>query len=285
MGRQSQIQFSIPQPCTVPWNGMTAVDKDQRYCSSCEKVITDFSKMSDDELMLHFRHSGGNACGKYSKAQLNRPFNLLPQKSGNAKWWKIVALIPLTFFGKQLKAQYVEVMRNGNAPDTSQLAAQPVLQPDSSLADTTSVSEILIPETDSLLHLSIMPADSSRELYVWLPATCSVTGSTDLYYITSTATMGFTTGNYIIEQDYKTPNIISDTLRKIVIGWNKYKSKLPEIDTLQKTEPVKNLTTHNSYRDLIEKPKEDPQPQQPALPSSTDLFAILPKDERKYKRT
>jgi hypothetical protein len=104
MARHSQIQFSIPEPCTVPWNGMTAVDKDQRYCPSCEKVITDFSKMSDDELMLHFRHSGGKTCGKYSKEQLNRPINLLPEKSTNAKWWKIAALIPLTLFGKHKRS-------------------------------------------------------------------------------------------------------------------------------------------------------------------------------------
>ncbi len=285
MARQSQIQFSIPEPCTVPWNGMTAVDKNQRYCSSCEKVITDFSKMSDDELMLHFRHSGGNACGKYSKAQLNRPFNLLPEKSGNAKWWRTLALIPLTFFGKQLKAQYFEVIHNANTPDTSQLAKQPVLQADSSLIDSTSLSDVVVPAADSILHLATMPPDSSRLQYVWLPSSHPVIITTICIDTWLTDWLGNGIAVYIREPDYKTPNIISDTLRKILIGWKKYSPQLPGIDTLQNTETEKHLSAQNPYHDLSEKPKEEPKPQQPALPASTDLLAILPKDERKYKRT
>jgi len=109
--RQNQIQFTIPEPCNIPWDGMTPVDKDQRHCSSCDRVITDFSKMSDDELMLYFRHASGKMCGRFSKSQINRPFQLLPDKSSKAKWWRTFFLFPLLIFGKSGKAQTVDSVK------------------------------------------------------------------------------------------------------------------------------------------------------------------------------
>ena len=105
MVRQSQIQFTIPQPCNIPWNEMQPVDTNQRHCSSCDRVITDFSKMSDDELMLYFRHNNEKMCGRFSVHQINRPFQLIPEKYTKAKWWRTVFLFPLLLFGKSGKAQ------------------------------------------------------------------------------------------------------------------------------------------------------------------------------------
>lgn len=112
MARQSHIQITIPDPCAVPWNGMTPVDDDRRHCSSCNKVVTDFSRMSDDELMLYMRHSSGKMCGRFSVEQINRPFQLLPENSTKAKWWRTLFLFPLLIFGKSGKAQVADSVKS-----------------------------------------------------------------------------------------------------------------------------------------------------------------------------
>ncbi|HET6991365.1 MAG TPA: hypothetical protein VFJ43_08585, partial [Bacteroidia bacterium] len=168
MARQSQIKFTIPEPCNVPWKGMIPVDTDQRYCSSCDKVVTDFSKMSDDELMLYFRHNNGKICGRLHKTQLNRPMNLLPEKTVNAKWWRTLILIPLTLFGKQAKAQFVYATKQMQSPDTAAIAQQNnSLKNDSVSKEKVAIADSAKPSADSL-KLSIVKFDSTYQ-YVWKP--------------------------------------------------------------------------------------------------------------------
>lgn len=66
------LKVYIPEPCREDWGKMDLVDINQRHCQSCEKVVTDFTNMSDVQIGNHLR-KGGNLCGRFRASQLDRP--------------------------------------------------------------------------------------------------------------------------------------------------------------------------------------------------------------------
>lgn len=73
-----KINLSIPQPCHESWEAMTQVEKG-KFCSSCQKVVIDFTKMSDRDLATFFKKTQDSVCGRFQQAQLNREINI-PRK-------------------------------------------------------------------------------------------------------------------------------------------------------------------------------------------------------------
>jgi hypothetical protein len=45
--------ISIPQPCHENWNQMTPVEQG-RHCIQCSKTVTDFTVMSNNEIINYF---------------------------------------------------------------------------------------------------------------------------------------------------------------------------------------------------------------------------------------
>lgn len=65
-----QLEFSCPEN----WNAMSP-QEGGRYCGSCEKVITDFSQMSNEEIIRQMNLSKGEkSCGSFKAYQLQDPF-------------------------------------------------------------------------------------------------------------------------------------------------------------------------------------------------------------------
>ena len=91
----NQLRISIPEPCTVGWHTMTTVDESHRHCGVCDRVLTDFSKMSDEELVAYFQ-KGEKLCGRFAAHQLNRP--LIPEERKSIRW-KAALLLPALLFG------------------------------------------------------------------------------------------------------------------------------------------------------------------------------------------
>lgn len=158
--KQTPQQFSItiPEPCSEKWGGMHVVDDVQRHCDSCAKNVIDFSQMSDDEMLLFFRNSGANICGRFRKDQLHRPYTFIPQATRPAQWWKAVALLPLTLFGKNLTAQSDSI----TPPDSLQtmndtLAPLTEIVNDSAIAEVDSTTEmqdtvVVVSMEDPVVH-------------------------------------------------------------------------------------------------------------------------------------
>jgi hypothetical protein len=71
MALQTRYSLSIPNPCNQNWDQMT-VSGNEKYCSSCEKVIADLSKLSDEELILRIQEAGKGLCGRITPGQLHR---------------------------------------------------------------------------------------------------------------------------------------------------------------------------------------------------------------------
>jgi hypothetical protein len=65
------VQIQIPKPCHENWNNMTP-DERGRFCGSCQKIVVDFTVMSDKELLDYISNVAGQpTCGRFSYHQLN----------------------------------------------------------------------------------------------------------------------------------------------------------------------------------------------------------------------
>ena len=80
MKTQTSITLSIPQPCHESWNEMTPVEKG-RFCQSCQKTVTDFSTLSDSQLIELLKSKQATTCGRLTASQLNRVISVpVPEK-------------------------------------------------------------------------------------------------------------------------------------------------------------------------------------------------------------
>jgi TonB family protein len=62
--------FSVPNPCDKPWDGMIPKENG-RYCDSCQKVVIDFTNKSNQEIIDYINaNSGKKLCGTFKKEQL-----------------------------------------------------------------------------------------------------------------------------------------------------------------------------------------------------------------------
>jgi hypothetical protein len=74
-----KLQLQIPTPCHENWDDMSPVKKG-RFCSSCQKQVVDFSRMSDREVAMFFKKpSTGSVCGRFMEDQLNKDIEI-PKK-------------------------------------------------------------------------------------------------------------------------------------------------------------------------------------------------------------
>ena len=85
------LQIQIPTPCSEDFSKMTPVEKGH-FCNNCEKVVIDFSKMSDQEIAFFYKKNGGKLCGRFHPSQLNRDIRLTSPKM-NSIFGKAAGLI------------------------------------------------------------------------------------------------------------------------------------------------------------------------------------------------
>ena len=74
MKKAKAFKISIPEPCNEGWSNMSP-RKEGRFCSSCEKTVVDFTKMTDNEIVKMITKSKQEEvkiCGHFRKAQVNR---------------------------------------------------------------------------------------------------------------------------------------------------------------------------------------------------------------------
>lgn len=62
----------LPNPCTEDWNRMTKAEQG-RHCGKCSKVVTDFTGMSTEEVLIVLRskkQAGESICGRFRSSHL-----------------------------------------------------------------------------------------------------------------------------------------------------------------------------------------------------------------------
>lgn len=67
----TSFKIVIDAPCTEKWGNMQSTDGG-RFCNTCEKVVTDFTGFTDQELAKWFKEHNGKGCGRLNPEQLNK---------------------------------------------------------------------------------------------------------------------------------------------------------------------------------------------------------------------
>jgi hypothetical protein len=74
--KSKSIRYTIPEPCEKNWNEMTP-EAGGRFCSSCEKSVVDFTNMPDFSVVNYLEnHKHEKVCGRFTKPQLDRVYQL-----------------------------------------------------------------------------------------------------------------------------------------------------------------------------------------------------------------
>lgn len=272
MNKPRNLTISIPEPCSVPWNSMHAVDDYRRHCDSCATVVTDFSSMTDDELVSYLQNKvGQHTCGRFRKDQLGKPLPLLPVQKRKAVWWKAALLLPLTFIHKIGNAQQQDILTTAKK-DSLVAVTQNSDSSFTAQQDTSGVAN------DSLSQLAVVDSlyqdipDSLRAPLKWekfLVPNCLE----EMTYICSISVvyggLGITVGLTRTEPQAEIfkPQGLSigfrDTLKAITVAIREFNKNIPRTDQSQPAPP----------------------PQQPAVPAQNEnLVAVLTDNKRVPKR-
>jgi hypothetical protein len=107
------LLLNIPEPCHENWQNMTP-QAQGRFCGSCEKVVVDFSVMTDKEVLDYFSKASQHVCGRFSNDQLNKELTISPSKK-RVTWayvWNVlVASLLMTKTYAQGKPQLKKLHR------------------------------------------------------------------------------------------------------------------------------------------------------------------------------
>lgn len=88
---------NIPNPCTENWDLMTKTEQG-KHCASCNKVVIDFSGMSDEQIVkILLEQKGKKVCGNFYNTQLKKPMLYVKQRSF-PKWPAIAAMLVAGIF-------------------------------------------------------------------------------------------------------------------------------------------------------------------------------------------
>lgn len=93
--KTKKIQLSVPEPCHEDWNKMTPKDQGA-FCGACSKVVVDFTKMTNREVIQYFEEKKGQkTCGRFKTQQLDVPISaLIPSNSFYSRYKNLM----LSFF-------------------------------------------------------------------------------------------------------------------------------------------------------------------------------------------
>src|ERR1700750_3099480 len=83
------MEIRIDNPCTENWDRMRP-EEQGRFCSSCQKMVIDFTAMSDSELLAYFSKPQASVCGRLQSSQLQRPLTP-PRQPAHQLWHFLLA--------------------------------------------------------------------------------------------------------------------------------------------------------------------------------------------------
>jgi len=66
---KKNLSLSITTPCSAKWGSFTPA-ANGGFCSSCSKVVVDFTRMGDDEILNFFTTKQASTCGRFRADQL-----------------------------------------------------------------------------------------------------------------------------------------------------------------------------------------------------------------------
>lgn len=66
---KKSLQISVKQPCSENFANFKKTEQGG-YCNSCQKEVIEFTRLSDLEVLQHFKKDNGSTCGRFRTSQL-----------------------------------------------------------------------------------------------------------------------------------------------------------------------------------------------------------------------
>lgn len=139
------LRLSLPTPCHESWDAMTPTAVG-RHCAACQKVVIDFTRQTDAELLAYFqRASPGQTCGRFLPAQLERP--LAARLTAPQRWQLWLAGL----LAAALTTQSCQTPTTGEVrPVAPRHLTHSLAPPPPLMGDTTLAGDVEIPALDSI---------------------------------------------------------------------------------------------------------------------------------------
>lgn len=250
MGFTTNFSIQIQTPCDKNWGEMLP-DEKGRFCLHCSKQVTDFTQLTDAEIIDFFenkKNSSHQVCGRFLNTQLNRVISPPPVKSNvhNSPFAKLFnLLLPVIITSKAVAIDDIAI-RDSIIP----------AKPDTIQMDTVSSDRIIIDsintETDSIDTSLKINIDKKKYDYKSIEFS-TISGNIVTY--------GFTTIEPTIPECNPKPIQADIYLRK----FQHYFTNILSVITIQlKSEELKSLFFKSINEPLNKPPKIKQQ-----------LFAIL----------
>lgn len=95
------FNLSIPTPCNEKWENFRPA-AEGGFCSSCSKVVIDFTSMTESEIKAYFKKSNNSTCGRFRSSQLKTYSE--PEKNSRIRFLPLHVL-GLSLLVSNIKAQ------------------------------------------------------------------------------------------------------------------------------------------------------------------------------------
>lgn len=121
--RKKALVLSIHEPCSEIWTEME-IDEQGRFCRRCEKIVVDFTSMSDQEISRIFEKAkcnGEKICGRLKESQLNRPLEY--REYNSQRYFALPVLLSGTMFIHSLNLSAADNPENGKSKIENSIAA------------------------------------------------------------------------------------------------------------------------------------------------------------------
>jgi hypothetical protein len=160
------VQIQIPRPCHENWNNMTP-DQKGRFCGSCQKVVVDFTVMSDKELLDYISNlAGKHICGRFSTHQINTDIKATESRK-RFSWAYIWNVLLASLLATETYAQGEPQIRNKpetHLPDVSPIPGTFAAKERDTVPDKMVQGLILKSNTnESLQYASVSIKGTSKE--------------------------------------------------------------------------------------------------------------------------
>lgn len=92
------LKIEIAKPCAENWDKMTNVEQG-KFCSSCNKIVIDFSTKSSAEIINFFENKNDRVCGRFTTIQLNQVnyYLAIPKTNNWLKYMGVLAIGAMVF--------------------------------------------------------------------------------------------------------------------------------------------------------------------------------------------
>ncbi|MCA8832874.1 carboxypeptidase-like regulatory domain-containing protein [Hymenobacter pini] len=79
------LTVTIPLPCHENWADM-APTAQGRHCAACAKVVVDFTRLTDAEIVAYLSQASSRSCGRFRAEQLQRPLRITTEAPASRQW-------------------------------------------------------------------------------------------------------------------------------------------------------------------------------------------------------